>query len=503
MREIGGRITALHDPATILEQTAAEAGRLLRADGSTIDLFDPIGPSSGFWFGVGSLRNETNPTTALDVESAREIGISGRALTEKRAVETADYLADASFVHEPTRDAFIRAEGIHSVMAVPLLTDDGPVGVMNVHALRADAFGPDELRIAEAIADLATIAVTNARLMERSSRSEAQYRVLSVSSPDLIWSADPEGRFTFISDASLELLGQAPQDLIGHHFSEVVAPGSQERAADRWVELLRDPSRRQFVPLDLVTADGALVATEITAIGIVVDGKLVAVQGATRDVRDRERLERELRRQSAEIAASEERAHLARELHDSVTQALFSMTLITRSIELLLERDPAAAAERLGTLGELQRDALAEMRALIFELRPGSLERDGLVQAIRTHAAAVEGRTGLSIVVDCTELPERLSLGTEDVLYRIGQEALHNVVKHAGATEARVTVATADGLAILTVEDDGVGFDPAAVQPGHLGIEGMRARAERTGGRLTIDSVPGHGTIIQASLPVA
>ena len=143
------------------------------------------------------------------------------------------------------------------------------------------------------------------------------------------------------------------------------------------------------------------------------------------------------------------------------------------------------------------------MRALIFELRPGSLERDGLVQALRTHAAAVEGRTGLSIVVDCAELPSRFSLGTEDVLYRIGQEALHNVVKHARASRALITVAVTDGTALLTVEDDGVGFDPGAIPPGHLGIEGMRVRAERTGGRLEVDAAPGRGTRIRASLPVA
>src|SRR4029077_3877939 len=141
-----------------------------------------------------------------------------------------------------------------------------------------------------------------------------------------------------------------PEELVGHHFTEVVAPHHLESATSRWQTLMDDPATRQFVPLDLVRRDGTLVPTEITAIGVVSDGRLVGAHGSTRDVRVRDRLERELRRQSAEIAASEGRAHLARELHDSVTQALFSMTLITRSVEMLLERDPAAAAERLETL---------------------------------------------------------------------------------------------------------------------------------------------------------
>jgi PAS domain S-box-containing protein len=388
------------------------------------------------------------------------------------------------------------------MIAAPLIGDEGPVGVLEVYAERPDAFDDAAAVILEAFAGQATVAITNARLNERLDASEEQYRVLVTSSPDLIWSADGEGRFTFMSDAVRDLLGREPEELIGHHFSEVIAPGSLAVATERWQTLIDDPARRQFVPLDLVRSDGATVPTEITAIGVMSEGRLVGVHGSTRDVRARDRLERELRRQSAELAASEERAHLARELHDSVTQALFSMTLVTRSIELLLERDPAQAAERLGTLRELQRDALAEMRALIFELRPGSLERDGLVQALRTHAAAVEGRTGLSIVVDCADLPDRLPLETEDVLYRIGQEALHNVVKHASASQARIVVTVADGSATLSIEDDGTGFDPGAVGAGHLGIEGMRARAERSRGRLQVDSTPDRGTRVTAILPI-
>src|SRR4029079_18372191 len=124
-------------------------------------------------------------------------------------------------------------------------------------------------------------------------------------------------------------------------------------------------------------------------------GASAAIHARPRNISERERLEQNLRRQAGELASSQERAHLARELHDSVTQALFSMTLVTRSTELLVDRDPAAAKERLGSLRDLQREALAEMRALIFELRPGNLENDGLLAALRTHAAALQGRIGL------------------------------------------------------------------------------------------------------------
>ena len=173
--------------------------------------------------------------------------------------------------------------------------------------------------------------------------------------------------------------------------------------------------------------------------GTIVDGRFAGAHGSVRDISERERLEGDLRDQAAELAASQERAHLARELHDSVTQALFSMGLTLRTLELLLATDPEAARGKLVELRELQKDALAEMRTLIFELRPSSLESDGLVQALRTHATAVQRRTGLAIVVDAEPI-DRLPLAAEEALYRIGQEALHNVVKHANASNATIRI---------------------------------------------------------------
>ncbi len=218
-----------------------------------------------------------------------------------------------------------------------------------------------------------------------------------------------------------------------------------------------------------------------------------------RDLSDRERLERDLRRQAAELASRDERAHLARELHDSVTQALFSMGLETRTIELLLARDPAAVPSRLAILRDLQRDALGEMRSLIFELRPTTLEEDGLVNALRAHCAAIQGRIGLAVVFE-SELEERLPIDVGDALFRVAQEALHNIVKHADARQVRVTISGGGGTASLRIVDDGKGFDQASVDDGHLGLAGMRGRVKKIGGALSIGSVPGAGTTIQVSV---
>ena len=338
------------------------------------------------------------------------------------------------------------------------------------------------------------------RLERELRESEARYRYLVDNSPDAVWSADADGVFTYMSETSEGLLGWRPDDLVGRHFSTVVHPESRTFVESQYGGAIAGAAssdlQYRFVAM---RRDGSRLPVEMHARTIVEDGRYLGAHGSVRDLRDRERLERDLRRQAAALAANEERAHLARELHDSVTQALFSMTLVTRSIELQLSSDPAAAAARIDTLRELQRDALAEMRALIFELRPASLEVEGLVQALRTHAAAVQGRTGLAVVIEADEM-DRLPDDLEASLYRVAQEALHNVVKHAAARQVRITLERRASRVMLAVEDDGIGFDPGSVPEGHLGVAGMRARVEKLGGRLTITSAAGRGTRVEAAL---
>ncbi len=337
------------------------------------------------------------------------------------------------------------------------------------------------------------------RLERELMRSEERYRFLVQNSPDVVFSTDAAGEFTFISVAIERLTGIPASELIGKHFLTIVESEDIQVAGGRWETLSTDPDQEVQAAQVLRGRDGRRTPVDVRAVGVWVDGEFAGIQGAARDVSDQVRLERELRRQAGELAAGEERAHLARELHDSVTQALFSMTLVARSVEMLLESDPDAARTHLTQLRELQREALAEMRALIFELRPGNLEQDGLVRAVKTHSAALQGRLGLPVVVE-SDLADRLPLAAEEVLYRIAQEALHNVVKHAAARQVRVDIRQHEGGVRLRVEDDGKGFDPASVPDGHLGLAGMRARADRVGATFVCESRPAAGTSIEVTL---
>ncbi len=337
------------------------------------------------------------------------------------------------------------------------------------------------------------------RLQRDLERSEERYRFLVEQSPDIVFATDAEGRFTFLSEAIERMTDYRPDELIGQHFSVLVEPATLPVAAERWQTTVEQPGAEVQADLVLRGRDGRLTPVDVRATGVAVDGVFVGIQGATRDVSHQRRLEGELRRQAGELAAGEERAHLARELHDSVTQALFSMTLVSRSVELLMDRDREAALQQLGQLRDLQREALAEMRALIFELRPGNLEQDGLVRALKTHSSALQGRIGLPIVVE-SDLEGRLPLAVEEGLYRIAQEALHNIVKHAAARQVWLEIRGKDGGCHLRVQDDGKGFDPRQVPDGHLGLAGMRARADRMGGTLSVTSKPGAGTTIEVDV---
>jgi PAS domain S-box-containing protein len=339
------------------------------------------------------------------------------------------------------------------------------------------------------------------RLEREIRESEERYRYLVKASPDVVWAVDAEGAITFMGDRIHELTGWTPDEVIGRQFEFLTRPEVVPLARETWEALRADPTGVHPLRVDMPRKTGDPIPVEIWVTGSIHEGRFVGAHGSIRDMRENERLVGDLRRQAADLAAGDERAHLARELHDSVTQALFSMTLITRSVEVLLERDPAAAAEQLKTLRDLQRDALAEMRSLIFELRPGGLAEEGLVAALRRHAAAVQGRIGLPVVVEA-DLADRLPEEVEDALYRIAQEALHNVVKHAAARTVRLSIERRGEIIRLAVVDDGAGFDAGDVPPGHLGLTGMRARAEKIGGRLTVDSHPGRGTRIEVAVPI-
>ena len=200
--------------------------------------------------------------------------------------------------------------------------------------------------------------------------------------------------------------------------------------------------------------------------------------------------------------AAQERNRLSRDLHDSLTQELYGIALGARSAKARLGGETDALVEPLDYILELAEAGLGDMRRLVVELRPEALEKEGLVAALTRVAEATRRRHGVEVIEEMQSEPE-VSLALKLVAYRIVQEALHNVVKHAHAAHAWIRVALDGDSLAIDVADDGMGFDSTESVPGHFGLASMRERAESVGGSIVFDRSPHGGTALRARLPVS
>jgi signal transduction histidine kinase len=209
-----------------------------------------------------------------------------------------------------------------------------------------------------------------------------------------------------------------------------------------------------------------------------------------------------LHERSRELTIVEERNRLARELHDAVSQSLFSIALTADAAAQLVDIDPQRAQEQLRIVHDLTRAATEEMRSLIFELRGAELGSDGLVSTLRKHVEVLRRIYGTEIEIEVEgERPLRVEL--EKHVFRIAQEALGNALKHANAERLGVQLRMSNGRVALSVADDGAGFDPASPLVGkHLGLLSMRERAQALGGELNVISRLGAGTTVTLEVDV-
>lgn len=274
-------------------------------------------------------------------------------------------------------------------------------------------------------------------------------------------------------------------------------PGSQVQAYLRNTDLqdlLVVPLRVQdnnIGVIDVVNKPSRFTEEDIRIISLFADQAAIAIENAR------------LQKKAEKLAVMEERQRLARELHDSVTQSLYSVTLYAEATRMALAAENfETASENLNELRHMAREAMLDMRLLIFELHPPILEKEGLVAAIQTRLESVEARSGVKANFT-VEGERRLPRHIEADLYRIAQEALNNIVKHAKAECIRINLHFDDHLFRMEVRDDGTGFDPiSAEQSGGMGLRGIEERVRHMNGKLFVESSPGKGTTIIVELRV-
>ena len=337
--------------------------------------------------------------------------------------------------------------------------------------------------------------------------SEERYRELFENAQDAIYVHDLTGRYTSVNRAAEKLSGYSREEIIGKHFSNFIAPSHLRYARENLCRKL-DQQAETTYEAEIVSKTGRRTPVEISSRLIYEHGQPVGVQGTARDISERKQIQEALRLYSRALidAQETERQRIARELHDEIGQVLTAVRINLQTAKTA--RDTAEAARHIEDSIRVTDEALRQVRDLSLDLRPPHLDDFGLATALRWFIDRFSQRTGIVTEFEATDDEQRLATETETACFRIAQEALTNVARHAKAKRVSVRLKRYRDQLILIVKDDGVGFDANALydhskRPAALGLRGMKERANAVRGLIDIDSADGKGTQVRARFPIA
>jgi len=416
----------------------------------------------------------------------------------------------AAFCGDEARTAFAGqpdVEGIRTVVSIPIALAGKVLALaVGISFDRECGFDPDELRLVSGISQAVAPAVDNASKYE-----DAQHRLqeadrLQSSTEALLEMQNVDDVLAITAREAQRILGAGGAVAFLHDGSENPRRASSGNAVgitpERLRQLAANPSASDIsLPLEVKGQSIGTLLLNCSAEDCE-EGDLRILRHFTESA-SAAIVHARFHEQREHIAVLEDRQRLAHELHDSVTQSLYGVTMYSEAASRLLDADQADKAK--GLMHDLQKaalEALREMRLLVFELRPPALEKKGLAGALQARLAAVEGRAGVKAEF-LTAGPISLPGAIEKALYGIAKESLNNILKHAEATRISVELRQSETSASLEIADNGLGFDTAvARQRGGLGLLGLEERAEAIGGLLFIDSHPGSGTLIRVEVPL-
>ncbi|MEE9198795.1 MAG: PAS domain S-box protein [Dehalococcoidia bacterium] len=349
------------------------------------------------------------------------------------------------------------------------------------------------------IASLEVAERDNRLTQEALRESEGRYHNVFQHSNDAIFIIDlAEDKILDANPKACDMLGYSHEELLATPISTVhqhEMPKMQE-----FGQLVSERGHGWTNELSCRTSVGRILPCEMSASMIDIGGKSYAIS-IVRDITERKEAESSLR----ELAVLEERNRLAREIHDSLAQGLTGLIWQLNVMERGLESEGASALQALARVRGLAKECLHEARRSVWDLRSGPLQGLSLAQALDQEMTKTAGDAGLQSSFDVSGQERVLPTGVEAAVLRICQEALANVVKHAKATQVNVTLAYDDPNVRLTVQDNGIGFDPEVPRTpgrdaGGFGLISMRERARILGGEVTVESRPGQGTVVKAIL---
>lgn len=329
--------------------------------------------------------------------------------------------------------------------------------------------------------------------------SQERYRIIADVTNDVIWDVDAARHTVTFSDGICTVFGhelKAPVPLAW--WVRNIHPDEREATADSFMKSMEGTDIEWSATYRFRQNNGQYA--HVLDRGHVFrdeNGQATCVIGAMIDITHQVEMQ-----EVAARAAMEERRRLARDLHDSVTQSLYSLSLLSETARRTAEQgDHKAAYDYISRLGELAKQCQKEMRLLVHEMRPSVLEKEGLAGALQARLDAVERHSGIRAHLD-VEIKQRLSPSVQLQYYRVAEEALNNALKHAEATSVRVSIRADHDSVSMEINDNGRGFDQqAATASGGFGLIGMRERIEKLDGQLEVETKPGKGTSIRVHLP--
>jgi PAS domain S-box-containing protein len=541
LHELDRAITTSLRITDVYQALACHAGRLLSYDHLSITMIEENRARVAY---VTDRHNDSlsaGITLSLQTSSVGWVTARGQPLLRHNITSDSRFSGDQKLL----------VDGIESVMVIPLRVKARVIGTCNIGSRQVGAYSPDDLAAAQLMADMLAVAIENARLFEAEQCARQTAEILRAANLAFTQTLDLDA----VLEALLDYLGQfVPYDrarvLLVEDDARIVVRATRgfddgqscvatEETQANPINYTVLTTRKSLLIPDTYEHPGweccvgeehmrGLIGVPLVANGQVIGlctlettqarffaeqhqslaesltaQAAIAIQNARlfEQVRvGRERLQT-LSRRLVEVQESERR-HIARELHDQAGQTLSSLMVGLRLLEEAADDNKAVVAHIAGLKDTID-SVLESLHQLATDLRPASLDHLGLVAALRQHAEVFSRQHDLAVQFETVGLEgERLSPTVETALYRIVQEALNNVVRHAQATRADVLLERQGNRVISIVEDDGIGFDlVAAMQSGRLGLLGVQERAEMLGGTLVVESTPGAGTTLVVEVP--
>jgi len=405
---------------------------------------------------------------------------------------------------------------IQTQLVVPMIIRDQIRGVLCVAMRRPRQFAIEDIELLTGVGAQIATAIENARLYEKErlvaqqlAVSERNYRQLFENANDAIWVHDLQGNITAANEAAAKLVGYDIIEMGKMNVREFLSDESLNIASQIRHKLLDQEAVEQPYEQSLIRKDGTKAILKLTTSLVTENGKPIGFQHIARDVTEERRMQDSLRYYLSHVTKvqEEERKRIARELHDDTSQALYALS---RQVDNFARNNSRQAPNTTAFLKELQEQlnkTLQGIRRFTQELRPSMLDDLGLLATLRWQVSDLEKQSGVEVRLTVIGIERRFSAEMELTIFRIVQEALRNVEKHAQASKVEVKIEFCEGKTKISIGDNGKGFDSGRSladlpREGKLGIAGMEERVRLLNGNMRIESKPDKGTKVMIEVPI-